>query len=109
MELTPYRIMWIFVLFDLPVLTKVQRKDYTTFRKSLEKLGFGMQQFSVYNCFCGSRERMEAQIQRIKNHLPPAGHVMIMNMTDRQYQDIVNFYCRSEAKLKEGPQQLELF
>ena len=47
-RLNAYHIMWLFVMFDLPVLTKKERKDAALFRKNLEKDGFTMHQFSVY-------------------------------------------------------------
>ena len=37
--LSGYRIMWIFVLFDLPVGTKKERKAATKFREALLDLG----------------------------------------------------------------------
>lgn len=40
--------MRIMVLFDLPVLTEKQRRDYREFRKYLLKAGFFMMQESVY-------------------------------------------------------------
>ena len=43
-----YRYMRIMVLFDLPVLTERQRRDYREFRKYLIKSGFFMLQESVY-------------------------------------------------------------
>ena len=43
-----YRYMRIMVLFDLPVLTEKQRRDYREFRKYLLKAGFFMMQESVY-------------------------------------------------------------
>ena len=49
--------MWLFVFFDLPVKTKKQRKEATTFRKYLEKDGFSMLQFSVYMRHCASKTR----------------------------------------------------
>lgn len=39
--------MWVFVMFDLPTLTKKDRKDAARFRKDLEKDGFIMHQFSI--------------------------------------------------------------
>lgn len=107
--LNHFRIMWLFCLFDLPTNTKKQRKDASDFRKNLMRLGFSMQQFSVYNNFCGSRERMEVMLNKIRKILPPEGYVMVLNMTDKQYGQIINFYCRYEEKLKSAPQQLELF
>ena len=42
-----YRIMWIFVFFDLPTETKVDRKRYAEFRKNLLRDGFSMFLFSI--------------------------------------------------------------
>ncbi len=44
--LSGYRIVWVFVLFDLPVGTKKERKAATKFRHSLLDLGFEMSQYS---------------------------------------------------------------
>ena len=46
--LSAYTIMWLYVMFDLPVETKRQRKNAADFRKNLLKDGFIMHQFSVY-------------------------------------------------------------
>ena len=43
-----YRFMRVLVLFDLPVLTGDQRREYARFRKFLLKSGFLMLQESVY-------------------------------------------------------------
>ena len=45
--LNGYSIMWLYVMFDLPVETKAQRKAAAGFRKDLLKDGFSMHQFSV--------------------------------------------------------------
>ena len=37
-----YKVMWLYVMFDLPVETKAQRKRATQFRKDLLKDGFGI-------------------------------------------------------------------
>lgn len=39
-RLNAYRIMWLFVFFDLPVMTKPERHTATHFRKFLEKMVF---------------------------------------------------------------------
>ena len=46
--LNGYAIMWLYVMFDLPVETKSQRRVAARFRKDLLKDGFTMHQFSVY-------------------------------------------------------------
>ena len=40
--------MWVMVVFDLPVLTKLERKRATQFRNDLLDEAFTMMQFSVY-------------------------------------------------------------
>ena len=47
-----YRFMRIIVMFDLPVVTSVERQEYTKFRKFLLKSGFIMMQESVYTKNC---------------------------------------------------------
>ena len=57
-----YRIMWVFVLFDLPTETKKQRKAASDFRKKLLCDGFEMFQFSIYLRHCPSRENADVHI-----------------------------------------------
>ena len=47
-RINAYHVMWLFVMFDLPVTTKKERKEAAVFRRNLEKDGFLMHQFSVY-------------------------------------------------------------
>src|SRR5690554_7679418 len=59
MELNGYRIMWLFVFFDLPTDTKKNRRNAGLFRKNLIKDGFTMMQYSVYMRHCASSESAE--------------------------------------------------
>ena len=36
-RLNAYHVMWLFVMFDLPVTTKKERKDAATFKKTLKR------------------------------------------------------------------------
>ena len=65
--LNGYAIMWLYVMFDLPVETKSQRRVAARFRKDLLKDGFTMHQFSVYVRHCASNEAATVHIKRIKN------------------------------------------
>jgi len=109
LRLNAYRIMWLFVLFDLPTRTKKHRKDAARFRKDLEKDGFTMMQFSVYVRHCPSKENADVHQKRVKALIPPEGQVTILCVTDRQYGDMVNFWGRIETEVPHSPQQLELF
>ena len=84
-RLNAYHIMWLFVMFDLPVITKKERKDASLFRKNLEKDGFTMHQFSVYIRYCGSLESAQVHIKRVKSFTPEKGHVSVLSITDKQY------------------------
>ena len=101
--------MWLFVMFDLPTNTKVERRNATLFRKALEKDGFTMMQYSVYIRHCASKESTNVHIKRLRNNLPPTGHVSILAVTDKQYGDIINLWGRIEHSKPETPHQLELF
>ena len=61
-----YKIMWIFVFFDLPTETAIQRKEAALFRKTLLEDGFTMLQYSVYIRHTPSRENMEVHEKRVK-------------------------------------------
>lgn len=109
-RLNAYRIMWLFVFFDLPVTTKKERKEAATFRKNLMKDGFVMLQFSVYIRHCASYQSQEVHVKRIKSIVPDTGMVSILCVTDKQYGDIVNYYGKEKMQKKHQiPLQLELF
>ncbi|GAB4135044.1 MAG: CRISPR-associated endonuclease Cas2 [Raineya sp.] len=107
--LSAYRIMWIFVFFDLPTETAILRKEYAQFRKKLLKAGFQMQQYSVYRRFCGSRESAEVHIKHVKKAVPPHGMVSILLVTDKQFGDMINIVGAKREPPPDTPQQLELF
>lgn len=108
-RLNAYRIMWLFVFFDLPVVLKKERKAATKFRKHLMEDGFTMMQFSVYSRHCPSGENAEVHIKRVKDIVPEKGQVSILQITDKQYGNIINFWGAKEKPMPPTPQQLELF
>jgi CRISPR-associated protein Cas2 len=107
--LSGYRIMWMVVMFDLPVETKTARKAATDFRNYLLDLGFEMSQFSVYARFCNGREQYDAYLRKIEAGLPGTGEVHVLHFTDRQYENIVRYSGRSRNASREKPGQLVLF
>lgn len=108
-RLNQYRIMWIMVYFDLPVVSNGERKQATKFRTDLLKDGFTMFQFSIYMRHCFSSENADVHINRVNDMLPDKGHVVITKITDKQFGDMKIFYCREKQKRKKDPQQLEMF
>lgn len=108
-RLNEYRILWILVFFDLPVVKKKDRKIAAQFRKEIMRNGFTMFQFSIYLRHCPSRENADVHIKRVKKLLPEKGHVGILTITDKQFGSMELFYGAKEAILPVAPQQLELF
>ena len=68
--LSGYRILRVMALFDLPVLTKPERKRATKFREFLLDEGFTMMQFSCYIRFTAGKEQTETLTRRIGAHVP---------------------------------------
>jgi CRISPR-associated protein Cas2 len=107
--LNQYRILWVFVFYDLPTETKKDRKNFTLFRKRLQQDGFAMLQWSIYIRHCNSRENAEVHQKRVKSFLPPKGEVIMFTLTDKQFGMIEFFRFAEAAKKPNTPQQLELF
>ncbi|HEV8286393.1 MAG TPA: CRISPR-associated endonuclease Cas2 [Chitinophagaceae bacterium] len=101
--------MWVLVFFDLPTETKIDKKRYAKFRKEIMANGFSMFQFSMYIRHCSSKENSEVHIRRVKEILPPKGHVGIMCVTDKQFGMMEIFRGREQVDAPETVQQLELF
>ena len=108
-RLNAYHVMWLFVFFDLPTTTKKERKNATAFRKSLEKDGFTMMQYSVYIRHCASKENRDVHVKRIRSSVPDIGMVSILSVTDKQYGSIINLWGQKQTSISPVPLQLELF
>ncbi|MDB4781783.1 CRISPR-associated endonuclease Cas2 [Akkermansiaceae bacterium] len=109
MYISGYRCMWIIVLFDLPTDTKVAKRQYTNFRKTLLDDGFGMMQYSVYYRHCASKENTEVHLERIRQGVPPDGEVRLIQLTDKQFERMEVFFGKRRTKTEEAPAQLEMF
>jgi len=107
--ITGYKLMWLYVMFDLPVETKAQRRRSAQFRKNLLKDGFGMHQFSVYVRHCASHESATVHIRRVKSFLPEEGAVSILKVTDKQFENTIHFVGRKSKRSCPAPAQMEFF
>ena len=77
--------MRIIVMFDLPVLTEKNRKDYRVFRKFLVKSGFLMLQESVYCKLAQNNVAADAIVENVRKNKPNAGVVQMLRVTEKQY------------------------
>lgn len=80
--------MRLMVLYDLPVVSKKDRKIYARFRKFLLKDGYDMLQFSVYARICNGQDAVDKHLTRLAANLPPKGSVRSMQITEKQFTGI---------------------
>ena len=108
-ELSGYRIMWMVVMFDIPVMSKDQRHSATSFRKELLNQGFIMAQYSVYMRACSDSSVADRISFHLSESVPQDGKVDILMLTDKQYQNIKSFLGKKTIGRYDPPDQLTLF
>lgn len=94
------------VLFDLPVKKKAERKAAADFRRFLLNDGFIMLQFSVYARLCKDQEALQKHLRRSMDHLPSAGAVRALEITDKQFARMKILIGKRVSEEKIGAQQL---
>lgn len=109
MALSRYRVMWLFVMFDLPVVTKEQRREYTQFRKKLLSRGFTMLQYSVYAKHFATEEAAEPLKLHVRAALVPHGQVRVMAVTDHQFGKMEVYFGKKRRPTEDPPLQITLF
>jgi CRISPR-associated protein Cas2 len=101
--------VWCVVMFDLPVQTKIQRREATKFRQILMEAGYAMLQFSVYGKYSPTIQS-NARIEKfVRANLPAQGEVRIFHLTDHQWASATRFVSRKKAPQEDAPEQLSLF
>ena len=88
--------MRILVMFDLPVDTATQRREYRKFRKYLIKQGFLMLQESNYCKMVPNSAAGEGVIAGLRMNKPPEGSVQILKVTEKQFNKME--YLVGESK-----------
>jgi len=107
--LSGYRLMWLMVMFDLPVVDPEDRKAASAFRMDLLDLGFEMSQFSVYLRFCSGQAQVDVLAKKIERALPSGGKVSLLQFTDKQYERVITFQNTVKQKEPTTPSQFALF
>lgn len=103
------KAMWLMVMFDLPVITKEEKRNHARFRKYLTSEGFMLLQLSVYAKYFASRENTEKYCRYIEEVVPPGGYVRILMVTDKQFGDMISLYGKTNLDIEKRPEQLLLF
>lgn len=85
MSIETRRYMRLLVFFDLPVVSKADRRAYTVFRRFLLNDGYDMIQFSVYGRILNGRDAEDKHMQRLIANLPSDGSIRVLSVTEKQY------------------------
>jgi CRISPR-associated protein Cas2 len=101
--------MRLLVFFDLPVLTKEERRNAARFRNFLISDGYDMMQLSIYSRACRGQEMVDKHMHRLNGHLPPSGCVRALQMTEQQYGRMRILVGKLTPPEKTAAQQLLLF
>lgn len=80
--------MRLLVFFDLPMVTKAEKRAYVQFRRFLLNDGYDMIQWSVYGRLLNGADAQEKHIKRLVDALPPAGSIRCMTVTEKQFSGI---------------------
>lgn len=83
-----YRFMRVIVFFDLPTITRSDRREYVRFRKFLLKSGFIMMQESVYCKLVLNSTASNAIMNNVRKNKPPSGLVQMLTITEKQFSKI---------------------
>lgn len=77
--------MRVIVMFDLPVGTSAERREYSVFCKYLIKSGFCMMQESIYYKMAVNSTMADTIVNNIRKNKPKYGLVQVLKITEKQF------------------------
>lgn len=80
--------MRIILYFDLPSVTKTDKREYSRFKKLLTRKGFFMMQESVYTKLALNQTVVDSTMRDIKEKLPKDGIISVLTITEQQFSSI---------------------
>ncbi len=101
-----FRYMRVIVLFDLPVITDKNKKEYRQFRKFLIKSGYIMMQESVYCKLAQNDTAAETLVDNIRKNKPSSGTVQVLKLTEKQYSRIEYIVGESNSEVLTSNERL---
>ncbi|WP_334329502.1 CRISPR-associated endonuclease Cas2 [Companilactobacillus sp. HBUAS59699] len=99
--------MRLLCLFDLPMDTSAEKRQYRIFRKELLRNGFSMLQYSVYYRAIQNRSAGKKYEHAISKFLPEHGEVRLIPVSEKQFTDMsVLVGSRSKQEIVVGNKDL---
>ena len=85
-----YRYMRTLLMFDLPVETVQNRRDYRKFVKFIMGMGFVRMQKSVFSKLTINEHAVSVEKNKVADNLPHDGMISWLTITEKQFQEIDN-------------------
>ena len=98
--------MRVIVMFDLPMLTDGERKNYRRFRKFRIKEGFYMMQESVYCKLVQNTTAGDTVIEHLRKNKPAAGLVQVLKVTERQFAKMEYLVGKKKSEMLDSDERL---
>lgn len=98
--------MRVMVMFDLPVVTAHDRKEYAKFRKYLLKNGFLMLQESVYCKLVLNATMADSLVDNLRKNKPESGLVQALKITEKQYEKMEYIVGKSTSEVLDTDERL---
>lgn len=82
------RFMRLLVFFDLPTVTKSEKRAYTLFRRFLLNDGYDMIQWSVYGRVVNGFDDSQTHLKRLKANIPAIGSIRCLEISEKQFANM---------------------
>lgn len=96
-------------MFDLPMETAYELKQYRDFRKYLIKNGFVMQQKSIYTKIVLNQTTKENVVIALSKNKPTKGLVQVLTVTEKQYAKMQYLVGTSKSNIISDDRKLVIF
>lgn len=93
-------------MFDLPVETAKNRKEYTAFRKYLIKSGFLMLQESIYCKLSQNATAADNMLENVRKNKPSEGLVQVLKITEKQFSKIECMVGETKRQVLDSDERL---
>lgn len=78
-------------MFDLPMGSNIEKKEYRDFRRFLIENGFLMLQYSIYIRICTNQDMANSYMVKIERNIPADGSIRGLIITEKQYEKMKIF------------------
>ena len=98
--------MRVIVMFDLPIVTASDKREYSRFRKYLIKNGFLMMQESIYCKLAQNSTVADAIVENVRKNKPISGLVQAMKITEKQFSKIEYIVGENSSEVLDSDERL---